>query len=255
VLAEPFPLRWTAFLERNVGHYLHLSPAEQAKLRDCTQILIAEKEWLGRSGVYVSEEMKVTIAGQAALLQLGTDRGYFARVRDIVVFPTEFRTPVAGDDWEDDFLSDTALAGQAVDRRAVLLAWDAVLTEGRNPEAGYNVVIHEFAHHLDYLDGLAVGAPDLGDRALEARWKYVMAVAFADHRRALHENRPEMFFTPHAADSEAEFFADATEVFFCRPLALKSLHPEMYQLLAAYHRVDPTAWFAGRNDNPRARSR
>ena len=243
LLADPFPLRWTAFLERNVGHYPLLPPAEQARLREATQILIAEKEWLGRGGVFVSEEMKVTVAGQAALLMLGTDRGYFARVRDVVVFPTEFRTPVADDDWEDDFLSDTALAGQAVDRRAVLVAWDAVLAEGRDPEAGYNVVIHEFAHHLDYLDGLAAGVPDLGDSALESRWRYVMAVMFQDHRRAIRENSSDVFFTPHAADNEAEFFADATEAFYCRPLDLKGLHPEMYQLLAAYHRVDPAAWF------------
>lgn len=236
-------MRWTAFLERNVGHYPLLAPAEQARLRDTTQILIAEKEWLGRGGLFVSEEVKVTVAGQAALLLLGSDRGYFARVRDIVVFPTEFRTPVAADDWEDDFLSDTALAGQAVDRRAVLLAWDAVLPEGREPRDGYNVVIHEFAHQLDFADGVSLGTPALGDPGLESRWLYVMTVMFQDHRRAIRENSDRLFFTPHAADNEAEFFADATEAFYCRPHELKGLHPEMYQLLAAYYRVDPCAWF------------
>jgi Mlc titration factor MtfA (ptsG expression regulator) len=243
LLAEPFPLRWTAFLERNVGHYPLLSPPEQARLRDLTRVLIAEKQWLGRGGVLVvSEEMTVTIAGQAALLLLGADRGYFARVRDVVVFPTEFRTPVAGDGWEDDFLSDLPLAGQAVDRRAVLLAWDEVQREGGEPRAGYNVVVHEFAHQLDFVDGASVGAPDLGDPAREARWKYVMAVMFADHRRAIREGR-DTFFTPHAADNEMEFFADATEGFYCRPHDLKALHPELYELLGAYYRVDPGAWF------------
>ena len=243
LLAEPFPLRWTAFLEQNVGHYPRLSAPEQARLRDLTRVLVAEKQWLGRGGlVVVSEEMTVTIAAQAALLLLGDDRGFYRRVRDVVVFPTEFRTPVAGDDWEDDFLSDTALAGQAIDRRAVLLAWDEVQREGPDPEGGYNVVVHEFAHQLDFVDGVSLGTPHLGDAALETRWRYVWAVAFADHRRAIREGG-ETFFTPHAADSEAEFFADATEAFYCRPHELKGLHPELYQLLAAYYRVDPCAWF------------
>jgi Mlc titration factor MtfA (ptsG expression regulator) len=247
LLAEPFPLRWTEFLKRNVGHFALLSPAEQARLRDATRILVAEKRWLGRGGLFVSEEMKVTVAAQAALLLLGADRAYFPRVRDVVVFPASFRTPVAEDDWEDDELSETDLAGQAVDRGPVLLAWDQVLAEGRDPGAGYNVVVHEFAHQLDFSDGLAAGVPALGDRELESRWRYVMTVAFEDHRRAVRDKDPETLFTPHAADNEAEFFADASEAFYCRADALNELHPELYRLLAAYYRVDPLRWLA---DNP-----
>jgi MtfA peptidase len=243
LLAEPFPVRWATFLERNVGHYQRLALAEQARLRDIARILIAEKRWLGRGGLFLNEEMTISIAAQAALLLLGAERGFFARVREIVVFPSTFRTPVADDDWEDDELSDTILAGQAVDRGPVLLAWDQVLPEGREPDAGHNVVIHEFAHQLDFTDRLADGTPPLGDAALEGRWRYVMTVAFEDHRRALRAGA-DTFFTPHAADSPAEFFADATEAFYCRPNDLKDLHAELYQLLSAYYRVDPAAWFA-----------
>src|SRR5262245_4182929 len=98
ILAEPFPIRWNEFLVRNVGHYALLTPVEQERLRDVARILVAEKEWLGRGGLFLTEEMRVTIAAQAALLLLGGDRGYFKRVRTVVVFPTSFRTPVAEDD-------------------------------------------------------------------------------------------------------------------------------------------------------------
>jgi Mlc titration factor MtfA (ptsG expression regulator) len=250
LLAEPFPIRWAGFLDRNVGHFARLSPPEQDRLRDVTRILVAEKRWHGRSGLFVSEEMKVTIAAQAALLLLGTDHGYFSRVRDVVVFPTEFRTPVADDDWEDDGLSETPLAGQAVDRGPVILAWDEVLSEGRNPDEGFNVVVHEFAHQLDFLHGLSGGTPPLGDVALERRWHYVFTVAFEDHRRAVRGKGRATFFTPHAADSETEFFADASEAFFCRPRDLRELHAELYGLLAAYYRLDPTMWISTGRRNP-----
>jgi Mlc titration factor MtfA (ptsG expression regulator) len=138
------------------------------------------------------------------------------------------------------------LAGQAVNRGPVLLAWNEVLGEGRDPNAGYNVVIHEFAHQLDFLDGLTGGVPPLGDRALESRWRYVITVAFEDHRRAITAKNPSAFFTAHAAESETEFIADATEAFYCRPIDLKEMHPEVYQLLAAYYRVEPAKWFDGR---------
>jgi MtfA peptidase len=244
ILAEPFPLRWSGIIDRNVGHYARLSEPEQGRVRDIARILIEEKRWLGRGGLFISEEMTVTIAAQAALLLIGDDRGFYRRVRDIVVFPTTFRTPVAEDDWEDDELSDTILSGQAVDRGPVLLAWDEVLPEGRNPEAGYNVVIHEFAHQLDFTDRLADGTPPLANRELESRWHYVMTVGFEDLRQAIKENA-ETFFTPHAADSPAEFFADATEAFYCRPRELRELHRELYDLFVAYYRVDPAAWFGG----------
>jgi Mlc titration factor MtfA (ptsG expression regulator) len=243
LLAGPFPVRWATILARTMGHYPRLSDVERARLHDVTRVLVAEKRWIGRGGLgRVSEEMTVTVAAQAALLLLGADRGYFPRARDIVLFPTEFRTPVASDDWEDDFLSDEPLSGQAVDRRAVLLAWDDVAREAHEPDAGYNVVIHEFAHQLDFVDGASLGTPALGSPALEVRWKYVMAVAFADHRRAARAGEPT-FFTPHAAENEAEFLADVTEAFYCRPHDLFGLHAELYELLRAYYKVEPRTWF------------
>src|SRR5204862_330039 len=119
--------RWEGFLRQNVGHFPRLPAAEQARLRDITRVLVAEKNWEGCAGLFVTEEMKVTIAAQAALLLLGADHDYYARVDAVIVYPGEFRTPVAEDDWEDDGLSDTILSGQAHYRGPVILSWDSVL--------------------------------------------------------------------------------------------------------------------------------
>ena len=246
LIAEPFPIRWSGFLERNVGHYARLSEPEQARVRDVMRVLIAEKNWLGRGGLFISEEMTVTIAAQAALLLIGDDRGYYRRVRDIVVFPTTFRTPVAEDDWEDDELSDTISSGQAVDRGPVLLAWDQVLPEGARPGRrvqcrGPRVRPSDSTSAIDSRTGLRPWGIASSSRAggMCSRWPSRTI------RRAIKEKAEGLFFTPHAADSPAEFFADATEAFYCRPLDLRDLHAELYQLLAAYYRLDPAAWFEG----------
>jgi Mlc titration factor MtfA (ptsG expression regulator) len=242
LLAEPFPPWWEAVLKRNVGHYPRLTADEQARLRDTTRILVAEKTWEGVGGLFVTDEIKLTVAAQAALLLLGIDHDYYARVDSIVVYPGTFRTPVAEDGWEDDMLSDTISAGQAVYRGPVILSWDEALAEGRDPTCGYNVVLHEFAHQLDYLDNVINGTPPLGDAALEARWKKVMQAAFDAHRAELGRGE-ETFFTEHAAEDETEFFADASEAFYCQPANMRAEYPDVYGLLQVYYRVDPLKWF------------
>ena len=42
LLAEPFPPGWVAILNANVGHYTRLSPAEKARLRGDTRVIVAE---------------------------------------------------------------------------------------------------------------------------------------------------------------------------------------------------------------------
>lgn len=244
LLAEPFPSRWEAILQRNVGHYSLLSTAEQSRVRDILRVLVAEKEWEGCGGLRVTEEMQVTIAAQAALPIMNLEHDYYARVLSIVVYPDSFRTPVAEDGWEDDGLSDTILSGQAVYRGPVILSWNEVLAEGRDPSAGYNVVIHEFVHQLDFLDNVINGTPPLADRSLAERWGPVMTAAFERHRGYV-ERGEDLFFTEHAADDETEFFADAAEAFFCQPQALEQEEPEVFELLLGYFRLDPRRWFAG----------
>ena len=95
ILAQPFPPDWQACLEKNVAHFRHLSPAEQARLRDDLRIFVAEKNWEGCGGLTMTDEIKVTIAAQACLLVLGLRHNYFDRVLSILVYPHGFRNPEA----------------------------------------------------------------------------------------------------------------------------------------------------------------
>jgi hypothetical protein len=245
LLAEPFPSWWDAILARNVGHFPRLSPPEQAKLRDTTRVLIAEKEWEGCGGLHITDEMKVTVAAQAALLLIGFNgHDYFARVSSVVVYPSDFRTPQREDNWEDDELSDTISEGQAVYRGPVILSWDHVLAESRDPAGGYNVVVHEFAHQLDFLSGELNGTPPLGSAEAEANWVRVMSAALADHRAELARGH-QTFLSEQAGDSETEFFADCAEAFFCNPHGLSGEYREVFDRLADYFRQDPREWFSG----------
>ena len=110
---------------------------------------------------------------------------------------------------------------------------------------------HEFAHQLDMLDGITDGTPPLGDDdAARARWVEVCTAAY-DMVRA--EGSPVL--RPYAGTNPAEFFAVATEVFFNRPLDLRTHEPALYAELQAFYRQDPAARadrFRASNDEPTA---
>jgi Mlc titration factor MtfA (ptsG expression regulator) len=82
LLATPMPDEWLGYLQANVRHYALLSDAEQARLRDDLRVLIDEKGWEGYDGLMITDEIKVTIAGQACLLLLNLEHNYFDRVSE-----------------------------------------------------------------------------------------------------------------------------------------------------------------------------
>jgi Mlc titration factor MtfA (ptsG expression regulator) len=243
---EPFPDRWTRILAKSVWQYDRLSDDERASLHRCCQVLLSEKNWEGCGGLFLSEEIRLTIAAQASLPILAADHDYYARVDSILVYPTAFATPNPEDDWEDDDLSEDIKEGMAVYRGPVLLSWDIVRQEAADPNCGHSVVVHEFVHQIDFLDYDVNGAPPIRDRELARRWQAAMTTAFDRHRRELKAHPEETFLTEQAGDSETEFFADAAEAFFCDPEGLKAEYPDVYAVFAEYFRLDPSRWIAPR---------
>jgi MtfA peptidase len=237
LLAKPFPKEWDAWLSANMTHYRLLSDAEKARLQGDTRVMIAEKTWEGCDGLKVTEMMKLTVAAQAALLVLGLQHDHFSRVSSIVLFPTAFEMPA--ESWQER--GGFAL-GRAVDYGTVFLSWETVLVEARDTSSGHNLVIHEFAHQLDFLDGYTNGVPALRSRDLTQRWLWVMQGTFQRLRRALQQG-DRTFLGSYAGTNPTEFFSVASEKFFSQPGQLRQHHPELFDVLAEYYRVEPLRWF------------
>ena len=168
LLATPFPEEWLAYLRNNVALYQLLTEAEQARLRDALRVFVAEHHWEGCGGLTVTDEMKVTIAAQACLLLLNLDHEDFSRIGSILVYPSGYRTPVEHRNPDGTVGRDPGRLGEAWYRGPVILAWDTVLSSGRRALEGQSLVLHEFAHQLDFLDGYADGTPPLPSGGLPA---------------------------------------------------------------------------------------
>jgi MtfA peptidase len=242
LLAQPFPAGWNSFLERNVAYFRRLEPDEQVRIRKVAHVMAAEKTWEGCHDLEVTEEMKVTIGGQAGLMLLGMEHSYFDRVPTILVYPSGFRIPQ--DRFQEGAGGFEGVIGEAVYRGPVILAWDEVVAQGRHPAQGENVVIHEFAHQLDFLDGYAGGTPELPDAKQAEHWERVMAVAYENHLHDLRMDR-ETLLGEYAGSNRTEFFAVVCERFFMTPKQFRRFYPELQELLLGYFGVDPIKWAKG----------
>jgi Mlc titration factor MtfA (ptsG expression regulator) len=239
---RPFPPEWKSFLYANVAHYCMLDDVERAELHAMTQVLLEEKHWEGCGGLVLTDEIRVTIAAQACLLQLRLPHDYYRNVQSVLVYPSTVIPPEhhlrVFDLGGTPVKIPVPIVGQALGQGPVILVWDAVLHGARNPEQGHNVVYHEFAHKLDMLDGVADGTPPIADRDQFAKWVAVCSSEFLRLRRLTEEGR-QTFLDSYGGTNEAEFFAVATEEFFDRPLILREQAPDLYSVLSAYYRQDP----------------
>jgi Mlc titration factor MtfA (ptsG expression regulator)/Flp pilus assembly protein TadD len=234
LLAEPLPAQWLRWIERNVRHYAHLDRDRQARIHDTTKVVVAEKDWVGGSGFVVTDEMKVTIAAEAAVLALGMEEPYyFDGVLSIILYPGPYRHPMSFGGGE--------VYGEAWHRGPIVLAWREVLRGGRGEDDGRNLVFHEFAHYIDGLDGEIDGSPPLVCREQQQAW---YRVTEAEYLRLLGQaRRDEVSLLDHyGASNRAEFFAVATECFFEQPRAMQVQHAELYGVLRDLYRQDPAEW-------------
>jgi len=220
-----------------------LDPSERTRLIALVEDFVRETRWEAARGFRVTDEMKVVVATRACRLLLGLDADDFADVTTVILHPATVvlhgqRAVGAGGLVAS---GPFRLDGQAHHRGPVVLSWAAVRSSTMFPGRGQDVVAHEFAHQLDMLDGTVDGTPPLADPAARARWIDICTRVYDDMRAG----RGASVLRPYAATNPGEFFAVATEVFFCRPVELRDAEPALYRELVAYFGQDPASRWDG----------
>ncbi|EAP70775.1 Hypothetical Protein RRSL_00295 [Ralstonia solanacearum UW551] len=203
----------------------------------------------------LTDEMVVSIAAQASVPILELGMAWYAGWRGVVIYPGEFL--IRGETMDEDGVVHDVrqeASGEAAANGLVLLSWQDIelgsvlAAPDMQP---YNVVLHEFAHKLDMLNGEADGIPAFSsrlhaglDREQWADDLYAEYDAFAERCERIPERRWDAdpilsLLDPYGAQHPAEFFAVASEVFFVEPAALLDTLPAVYALLQAFYLQDP----------------
>ena len=252
---EPIPDdSWGRAVGR-LGFLRGFSQDELLRLRERVALFLHDKQISGARGLVVTYEMRLLIAAQACILILNLDLDYYAGWVEVIVYPGEFirHYEYVDDDGVVHDLAEPA-SGESWLGGPVILSWED--TAAAESGMGYNVVIHEFAHKLDMLNGEANGFPPLHPGMSQRAWSDAFGAAYAEFRLAVlraetdEAATPDFHFRddvepcigyyldPYAAEDPAEFFAVVSEAFFEIPLMVKQCFPAVYEQLVLFYRQD-----------------
>ncbi len=238
VAKMPFDPAYRKVLSR-IPHYKNLSAEEKEKIERSILLFIYSKTFTGVK-MEVTDEMKVVIAFYACLLLLHIDtNNCYDNLKTIILYPA----PVVLDSvrnnggiyTKEDFVIDGQSANDTV-----VLVWHDAKYEAYHLRHD-NVIIHEFTHEIDFMDGEIDGVPPL-ERSKYDSWTKVLYEDFKKLNSVALKNREwgkYKLLGSYAATNEAEFFAVVTERFFESPHSLKRHFPELYRELKEFYRIDP----------------
>jgi Mlc titration factor MtfA (ptsG expression regulator) len=93
------------------------------------------------------------------------------------------------------------------------------------------------------------GAPVLERRSLYAPWARTLRKEYEKLQGTVRRGL-ETVMDQYGATNPAEFFAVATETFFGKPQEMKEGHPELYEVLKGYYKLDPLTWVSAASESP-----
>jgi MtfA peptidase len=232
-----------------------LTDADRGKLHGLAGSFLAIKRFSGTHDLEVTPLMQVRIAAQACILVLELGIEWYEGWSDVIVYPSQFAPErEVMDEAGVMHVTNDPMAGEAWLGGPVILSYEDVAMAGDVAArvAGYNVVIHEFAHKLDMRNGEPNGFPPLHAGMSAAQWKRVFSEAFEDFCAQVDEadalacegDEEALDALPidaYASENPAEFFAVASEAFFETPERLAPAYTALYEQLKLFYLQDPLA--------------
>ena len=160
-----------------------LTAADDERLRALCERFLAGKHFSGTHGLEITPLMKVHVAAQACILVLELGIEWYEGWSEIIVYPSQFAPErEVMDEAGVVHLTNDPMAGEAWLGGPVVLSYEDVAMTGDEDTrvAGYNVVIHEFAHKLDMRQGEPNGFPPLHAGMSVAAWRKAFSAAYED---------------------------------------------------------------------------
>lgn len=227
LLALPFPERWRRLLEERCDHYDRLPEPLRRRFEDDLRLFLAERRISG-VGIEVDEELRLLVAASAVTLSLGWPDYEWDQVTEVLLYRQDFD--------RDYSLEDPELSGQAHPWGTVILSAPALRESFADPDDGFHVGFHEFAHLLDVSQAHFDGIPPGLRGGREREWLELR------EREMERLRKGKSALDPYGAEDPVEFMAVAVETFFEAALELRQRHRELYALLRDYFGQDPAAW-------------
>jgi Mlc titration factor MtfA (ptsG expression regulator) len=219
-----------------------LNADERVRLKQWVILFLAEKPINGAGDLNIDNGARLAIAIQACMLILNLDLDWYKSWTEVIIYPGEF---VARHEEIDEagvvHVVEEPMSGESWEHGTVVLSWADVQQAGQAGNDGaYNVVMHEFAHQMDMLNGDANGFPPLHKDMNREQWAKAFSAAY-EHFCNRVDAWEDTVIDEYASENPAEFFAVISEAFFETPLVIQEAYPDVYAQLALFYRQDTAA--------------
>lgn len=228
-----------ARLDAALPFLARLAPARRERHRALVARFLDEKTITPLQGLSLDRDQRLQLAGLACLplLEFGAEglHGW----RQVLVYPGAFRVRRRHHDEDTGVVAEWTdeLAGEAWDQGPLVLSWDDLQADLAEPEAGFQLVVHEMAHKIDILDGAMDGTPPL-PAGWQREWARDFQSAY-DAFCARVDRGGETGIDAYAAEAPEEFFAVASEYHFSAPTVLAKEMPAVARHLQRFYGDSP----------------
>ena len=173
------------------------------------------KDFIGRDGIEITDEMKVLIASTAVMLTFGFRDYYIGLMNKIVVYPEKFYSKIKNEYHKGEFNPKL---------KALVISWADFKQGYHITQDNINLGIHEFVHaiHLNSLNERDISATIFSDSFKE------LTELLYKNKMIRDELLNSQYIRKYAFTNQFEFLAVIIENFIETPQEFKLQFPEVY---------------------------
>ena len=180
-----------------------------------------------------TEEMKTIVAAEACLLIVKRNLSDYRHLKVIHL-------------WEDEIKDNKNVRGSA-SRNEINLSWKFLKESVRNARDGQNLILHEFAHLIDFAeDGIAQSIPVSRFSGKFKNWERLVD---QEHKKLMNAYNSGKNYSIRAYGgyesingNKPEIFSCGTSAFFERGARLRRESLEIYNAFKEFYKLDPATW-------------
>ncbi|MFP4845189.1 zinc-dependent peptidase [Winogradskyella sp. PE311] len=202
-------------LEKEFNFYNRLGEKERAIFRHRTATFIKTKNYVGRDGINITDEIRVIVAATAIMLTFGFRKYLIELIETIVIYPKAYFSKINGVYHKGETNPQM---------KTIVFSWEDFKQGYHIGDDNLNLGIHEFGHaiHLN-----AFSSDDISSMIFNEGFKDLTDY-LQSHQLIRQELIDSKYFRAYAYTNHFEFFAVLLENFVETPGIFKSQFPELY---------------------------
>lgn len=207
--------RQKSILKNKFSFYKKLNKKQQQYFEHRVASFIKDKDFIGRGGIMITEEIKILISATAVMLTFGFRDFYIGIISTIVVYPNKFYSKTNQAYHKGEFNPKL---------KVLVLSWHDFEEGFHISNDNLNLGIHEITHaiHINSIKERDVSSIIFNDTFKD------LSNLLSSKEILRNDLMTSSYFRKYAYTNQFEFLAVAIENFIETPQEFKALFPEVY---------------------------